>query len=131
MKEALRAHLLADAGVSALVGTRIAWGGRPRGSAMPSVALHLIDGQRDYAMQAPTGLVRARVQADCWALTYADATSTSRAVLAALSGLRQTVAGVQFQGIFAIDQRDLSEDGTGADEVFYRESLDFEIWHSE
>lgn len=131
MKEALRAHLLADSGVAAVIGSRVAWGVLPRGGALPSIALHLIDGQRDYAMQAPSGLVRARVQADCWALTYADATAVSRAARGALSGLRQTVDGVEFQGIFLIDERDLSEEGTGADELFHRVSLDFEIWHAE
>jgi hypothetical protein len=131
MREALRAHLLADAGLAALVGTRVSWPWRQRGDALPSVTLRRIDAVRDYTMGGPSGLVRSRVQVDCWAATYDSATVVSRAAVAALSGMRETVSDIDFQGAFADDERDLTDEGSGADEVLHRVSVDFLIWHSE
>jgi D-alanyl-D-alanine carboxypeptidase len=131
LREELRAYLLADPGVAEMVGSRVTWGGRPRTAVLPAVALFLIDGERDYAMGRPTGLVRSRVQADSWALTYGEAVYVSRAVRGALSGLRKVIGGVEIQGAFADLERDLSEDDAGAEEVLFRISQDYQIWHSE
>ena len=128
MREALRARLLADSGVAALVGDRVSWAARPRAGALPAIALHMISAERQYALGGSSGLVRSRVQADCWGLTYAAATKVARAVLADLSGLRD--AAMRVQGTFAVDERDLvDEEGSGASEILYRVSLDFMIWH--
>lgn len=134
MREQIRAYLLADAEVARLVGARVAWGLRPRAAVLPAVALAVIDSERDYAMQRPTGLVRARVQVDCWAQTYGDAVYVSRAVRAALSGLRATLDGVEILGAFADLERDMSEeDDSGASplDALFRISTDFQLWHSE
>lgn len=132
MKEALRSYLCADPGIGSLVGKRIAWGARPRASALPSICLHQISGVRQYAMTAPSGLVAARVQVDCWGLTQADVTAVARAVNAAIGGLRQTVAGVQMQGVFLESEQDMIDEGGAAPaELLHRVSQDWMIWHSE
>lgn len=129
MEEALRAQLTANAGLAALVGSRVSWGLRPRGNALPAVALHLIGAGPDYTMDGASGLAQSRVQIDCWALSYADMAAVARAVTAALSGLSFTVEGVVFQGLFLDSGRDLPDEGTPPDEMFFRRSLDFMIWH--
>lgn len=131
MKQALRAHLLADPGIAALVDRRIAWAARPREAQLPSIALHRIDGVRDYTMAAPSGLVTARVQVDCWAATNKEASAISDAVRGALSGLRDTVGGVDFQGVFLELEIDYSEESAAPDELLHRVSSDYLIWHSE
>jgi hypothetical protein len=132
MKEAFRSHLIADTGIAALVDKRIAWGARPRASALPSICLHQISGVRQYAMTAPSGLVMARVQVDCWGLTQADVTAVARAVNAAIGGMRQTVAGVQFQGVFMESEQDMTDEGGAAPaELLHRVSQDWMIWHDE
>lgn len=139
MKEGLRAHLLNDAGVAAVVGNRVSWATRPRGKPLPSIILTQISGVPDYTMAMPSGLVASRVQVDCWALTNLDATAVARAVKTALSGLRTTVPaaaigqpGLQIQGAFLENQTDLPEDSASPpDEVLHRISLDFIIWHDE
>jgi len=127
MKEQLRVRLLADPDVAALVESRISWGSRPRMDCLPAVCLHLISGVRQYHLGGSSDLVQSRVQADCWAQTYAAATQVSRAVIAELSGLRD--AAMRVQGAFVADERDLPDEGTAADEILYRVSLDFMIWH--
>ena len=132
MKEALRSYLCADAAIAALVDKRIAWGARPRASALPSICLHQISGVRQYAMMAPSGLVNARVQVDCWGLSQADVTAVARAVNAAIGGLRQTVGGVQMQGVFLESEQDMTDEGGAAPaELLHRVSMDFMIWHDE
>lgn len=131
MKQALRSHLLADPDITALVDQRIAWAVRPRQDQLPSIALHRIDGIRDYAMVAPTGLVTSRVQVDCWATTNKEADRISKAVRGALSGLRTMINGVEFQGAFLEIEIDYSEDGPAPDELLHRVSTDYRIWHSE
>jgi hypothetical protein len=129
MEEALHALLLEADAVTALAGDRIAWSLLPRGSALPSVALHGIDDVPDYTMGGPSGLCESRVQIDCWAGTYGQALALSRAVVGALSGAQVVVDGVLIQGAFLLSKRDMTEDGTPPAEVLFRISLDFQIWH--
>lgn len=131
MKQALRSHLLADPDIIGLVGQRIAWAVRPRQDQLPSIVLHRIDGVRDYMMQAPSGLVTSRVQVDCWATTNKQASQISDAVRGSLSGLRQTIDGVEFQGVFLEVEVDYSEEGSAPDELMHRVSTDYQVWHSE
>jgi Protein of unknown function (DUF3168) len=131
MKQALRGHLLADPTIAALVDQRIAWAVRPRQDQLPSIALHRIDGVRDYTMANPSGLVTSRVQVDCWATTNKEADRISKAVNGALSGLRQVIGGVEFQGAFIEVEVDYSEEGSAPEELIHRIQTDYLIWHSE
>lgn len=108
--------------------TRVSWGSRVRGAPVPAVSLHLIDGLPDYVMAGPSGLVNSRVQADSWATSYAEASSLSRSVVSALSGFKGDVGGTHFVGVFVDAIRDLEDDGTGAEELLYRVSVDFQVW---
>lgn len=131
MEEALVDFMLRDAGLAALVATRINWQARPQGDALPSISLQRVSGVRDYAMQGPTGLVESRVQVDCWGSTYASALAVARSVRDLLSGVRRNLGSTQLQGAFIDSERhDFEKDGNAA-EGFHRVSMDFQIWHSE
>ncbi|HYJ44087.1 MAG TPA: DUF3168 domain-containing protein [Xanthobacteraceae bacterium] len=131
MKEQLRAYLMADAGIAALVGPRVTWVVRERKGEFPAIVLHQISGRRNYAMTAPSGVVEARVQVDCWARSNKDATATGRAVNHALGGLRAELDGVEIQGAFLELEQDLSEPGSPPNEQIHRVSMDFIVWHTE
>lgn len=128
MEEALRTFLLASAGLTALVGTRIHWVRSPQGSASPRIVLYVISGLRDMRMDGPTGLIASRVQVDCIGASYGSAKAVARAVEARLSGYTGTASGIVFQGCFLIGERDDFEDADTPDKLF-RTSLDFNIWH--
>jgi hypothetical protein len=133
MEEALTQYLLAQAGLTALVGTspaRITWGRRTQGSALPAVVLHVISRTPGYTMQAAADTTPQRVQVDCWAGTYAACKAVARQVTAALSGMRETVGSVEFLGGFKESERDSFEQGEGAD-ALHRCSMDFIIWTRE
>lgn len=132
MKAAIRALLLANSGVAAIVGDRIAWGALPRGTAYPAIALHLISGPRHYAMSGPSGLVQSRVQVDCCTESPAAADALARVVRRALDGIRTTVGGVMIQGAFLdteADRRD--EEPQPPSEVHHDVLQDYLIWHTE
>jgi hypothetical protein len=126
MEEAFRALLLADAGVTAITAA-INWGEHPQGAAWPGVVLHRISGAGAHTLDGPDGLLRARVQVDCIALTYAQAVALSRAVVAALDGY----ATPPFQAVFHSASRDLRDAGSaGAAERPFRVSCDFTVLHN-
>lgn len=130
MEEALRAVLLGDAGLAALVLDRIEWVSAPQGTPYPRIEMTRISGTRDYVMQGPSGLVESRVQFDCDGLTYASCKTVARALLNKLSGFSGSQNTFYFQGCFCEGERDGFEDGLAPDKIF-RTSLDFMIWHKE
>lgn len=129
MEEKLVQYLLDDGTLAGLVGEQVRWQFLPQGSDLPAVALHRISGVRNYTNSGPSDLVESRVQIDSWGRTYAEALAVSRAVRARLSGLREQLSGVDFQGAFIDQER--HEYDPEAQERVHRVSQDFQIWHSE
>lgn len=121
MEEALRAMLLSVPAISALVGTRVDWGLAPQGQQLPCITLTVVtDGPVDHSLDG-AGLSQARVQADCWAATYAQAKALSRAVRTALDAWQ----GGVIAGAFLAGARDLPDDD-GVTEI-PRVTMDFII----
>lgn len=128
MEAALIAELLATAGITAVSGQRITWARRDQGGALPAMVLHRIDGDRDYHLGGPSGLVASRVQADCWAATYKDAKRLAQALEAKVSGARFTRGAIRFDAILVIDERDSTFDESGS--ALFRVSLDLAVHHA-
>jgi hypothetical protein len=127
MEEALVTLLTAYAPLTALTSTRVYWMRAPQGVAMPYATLQVISRIPDVTHSGPRGLADARVQVDCYGLTYASAKSVARAVEARLSGYKGT-SGVVFDGVFKDSEQDLFESDATTDKLF-RVSMDFIIWH--
>lgn len=123
MEEALRALLVGATSVTALVGTRINWGAHPQGDPWPGLVLNLVSGADGMTMQGPDHLNMGRVQIDCYADSYGEAKTVSRAVIDALNGYR----GAGFRGVFHASTRDSREGGTNEPDRPYRVSLDFMV----
>lgn len=128
MEAALIAQMLATAGITNIVSQRITWTRRDQAGSLPAIVLHRVDGQPDYHLQGPSGLVQSRVQVDCWALSYGDAKRAARAVEAALSAARFTRGAIRFDAILIIDERDDSFDE--ASTALFRTSLDLQVHHA-
>lgn len=125
MEEAIIARLLADAGVAAIASTRVFPGVRPQGSELPAIVLNRISGGPLYADDGEVGLQQARIQVDCWALTYTAAKKLARAVTASLSAFDGTAGTTAFEFIELDIERDLQEGGSDAATYPFRTSLDF------
>lgn len=120
MEEAFRALLLADAGVAALIGSRVDFG-EALDTSGPYIVLWSIGGAAGHTLTGSDGLTRGRIQADCYALGYPDAKRLSRAVRSALDAHR----GGGFRGIFHDATREDREDSGNLVERPHRISLDF------
>ena len=126
MEEQLRALLLADNTVAGRVATRIDFGTRPQGSALPSIVMNTISDLDDYILAARSGHSEARVQIDCYAHSYGAAKLLSRDVRGLLSGYR----GGIFKGVFHEGQRDSREGGSNEPDRPHRVSMDYLVQFS-
>ena len=130
MEEALVALLAGAPSVRALC-DRINWGEHPQrqdapgsdpADEWPGIVLHLVSDVGGHVLQGPSGPRRARVQVDCYAVTYGEAVHLARAVHAVLDGHR---AGI-LMGVFHAGTRSGREGDDVAGQPF-RRSLDFTI----
>lgn len=94
IEDAIRAVLLADADVAALVSSRV-WPVRlPQAGTLPAVVYQRISTTAEPpALEAPVGPTRSRVQVSCWAATFGQARQLGEAVLGALNGWSGTAGG--------------------------------------
>jgi hypothetical protein len=127
MEAALIAKLLATAGVTALVSTRINWSRRPQGAALPAIVLHRVSGTPDVHHAGASGLVVSRVQVDCWAASYGSAKAVARAVETAITAQTFTQGATRFDVILIDSERDDSTDETTP---LFRTSLDLMVHHA-
>ena len=98
---ALIARLQGAAAVSAIVGSKVWWIQRPQGTEVPAVVLRHSGGEDVENLDGDSDMTEARVTADCFGATDAQAKQLARAVKAALKppGL---------QGDFSFDASDVS-----------------------
>jgi hypothetical protein len=129
MEEALIAKLLADGGVSGLVGTRVYPVARPQGSLLPAIVLATVSNVPVYTNDGEAGIAEARVQIDCWGATYGSVKAAARAVTASLSAFFGTVDDAVFQYVLLDGERDSRESGSNAPEYLFRTQLDFRVWY--
>ena len=125
MGEALIAKLLADSGVLALVATRVYPGVRPQAEPLPAIVYNMISANPSYSDDGEDGIEEARIQLDCWGVTYSSAKTVARAVKAALSAFGGTVSGVRFRYITLGLEHDIQEPGANSASYPFRTSLDF------
>lgn len=127
MEEEIRALLLATGGVTNLCGTRINFGERPQGQALPALVLNTVSATEGLHMNGK-GPHDARIQVDCYATTPRARTLLARAVLARLNAYR----GGGFLFIEHADTRDTREGGTNEVTRTYRAGMDFLVtWRAE
>lgn len=101
MKTALRARLKDNTAA----GSRVDWGLRLQGSALPAIRLTKISTPRAYHMGGAQTTQHHRVQVDCFGATYKAASELGDAVIALL----EPESG-SFQASFVIGDFDRQED---------------------
>lgn len=123
IEDGLVALLLADSGVSALVGTRIYPLKLPQDDGLPAIRFQRISGERVRTLDGPTGLVRPRIQIDAYGKTYAEAKAVAEAVEALLDGYSGPAGTDQIEAVSLETDRDLDENPLGEEAA--RVSMDF------
>lgn len=125
IRQAIYSMLIANSGVSSLVGTRVFPVAPPQGDIGPSVVYHRITEIADYNMQSDSGLLLSRFQIDAWADRADLATQLGAAVFDCLSGFRGIQGTIEIQAIFMVSARD-DYDSLAK---MHRMSRDYEIWY--
>ena len=124
METALRTRVMAAVPA---VGTRVYWGIRPQNSALPAIVLTTVSDARSQHMKGFDTYQAKRVQVDCYAATYDQATELREAVIAGV--VPAAVQGVtRFLRGFVNNTMGRGEDVTGG--YVHRQMLDLTIWHS-
>lgn len=122
MQTAMRARILA----SALV-PRVIWGRKvPQGTPRPYLQLQVISDPRPEHLKGYNRARATRVQADCYAGSYAEAKVMAEGLVPLLS-TPATIDGIKFGHTKAEGPQDLGEDT--ADGFIHRMSLDLLVWH--
>lgn len=131
----LRAYLLADAAILALVATRVFPVKLPQATTLPSIVYQRISGMGSHHMQGASGLARPRMQIDCYSLSADTATVLANLVKERIDGFsgnmpwgeNSPAEDIIIQGIFFADERDDYDDAT----KLFRLSRDYFVWHAE
>ncbi len=127
MEELLRAALLGNTALVALVGQRVTWLTRPQGAALPAVTLQIASAPRAYHMAGPDGLIPYLVQVDVWGGSYASMKQVSRAVVAALHTLKTPPLQAFIDSEDETAERQDGPDATNST-TFFRTRLDVRVW---
>lgn len=129
----LIALVLADATVSAAIGTRLRPITRDQTDTTPAATVNVISGVSDLANDGPTGYQASRVQVDVYAITAAAAYAAANAIKARLHGFAGVQGTTRFLGIISDSER-TSFDASGAatsaspaEDRLVRISLDFMV----
>lgn len=127
-RTALRAFLLADAPIAAIVGERAFHNVMPQGETKPSIVFSKISDSGDHTMVEPSGLVRWRLQLNSWADDADVAVRLANLVRVRLDSASGDMGAgadeVTVQGIFFADGRDLWD----ADSKLHGVGADYFVW---
>ena len=118
-EQALRTALVGNAGVSALVGSKVYALTIPQGVALPCITYQRVSGAPQNTLEGHSGAEAVLIQLDCWAVTFSAAKGLAKAV-------RSAMAAAPFKNTLDEDRDDHDPDTT-----YYRVSADFRCWHQE
>uniref|UniRef100_A0A6M3KE64 DUF3168 domain-containing protein n=1 Tax=viral metagenome TaxID=1070528 RepID=A0A6M3KE64_9ZZZZ len=130
VEQGVFARLSGQAGVTAIVGTKIYPLIAPPDASLPFVVCTKISDIKHHAVSNDISLTVARVQVDSMSTSHAQAISLSHAVRVALQDYAGTTGGVGFQRIFLEDRTNLSEFDIDSGKTTHRISQDFKCWYS-
>ena len=127
MEESVRAVLLSDTDVAAIVSARIYPVVLPQNPTLPAVTYQRISLVSPVTLDAAIGPERIRLQVDCWALTWGAVRALASAVKTALHGFSGIVSGKQaLNGVFLDSEADIFEPEVGpGGEGIYRVTSDY------
>ena len=131
-EKAIRAILVGDGAVNALVSGRVYARTLPQNPKLPAVVYSRISGTRVESLQGASGLASPRFQIDVFAERYDEVKTLTRDIQLALEGKRGSFGGVDVQGILYQGDRDMTDDLTDNLTIDqHRVMMEFTIWHRE
>lgn len=126
-EKSLTMKLKADAGVQALVNTRVFFAEAPQNPPIPFVLMTRVGTDHVHSLTGSSGLANARIQVDCYAKTQKEARAVATAVRAVLDGFRGDENDVNVQGVILLDTMDGYEESP----ELRRVTQDYHVWYNE
>ena len=118
----------ADAGVTALVGTRGGYFAElPKDYVLPSWTYQFVSGVPEVTLKTTEALTYSRYQVDCHGTVAADAIKLAKAINAVLSGFSGILTdpdSTRVQGCFRSNVIDFFDDASQS----YRRMLEYDLW---
>ncbi len=136
LKGAIYEELTGDAGVSAIVGTKVFMGAAEQDPARPYVVFSQISSVHENHLTAAAPLARTVIQVDCYETKPGLVDTLAAAVIAALRRFNGTMgtgaATATVRDVYIDDDRD-TYDPPKVDEELgtFGRQIDFGIWHTE
>jgi uncharacterized protein DUF3168 len=127
IEQGLVTYLLANPGLSALIGNRLHEKVLPQNPTVPAIVWQLISDPHEQTHSGPSELAHPRFQFACWAKTTLEAVQVARALRLALNGYAGAMGAEETFGSFLLDQHDFPDPETG----LTRRIADYRIWHKE
>jgi hypothetical protein len=121
----LRAHLLAQATITALVSQRIYPLKLPQGATLPAITYQTIFGVPAVSHDGDADIGRRRIQIDCWSRSYAESLNIASAVRAATSGYRGPMGSDPYVNARVITEMDMPEPELS----IWRRMIEVQLWH--
>lgn len=129
MKAALTSYFLANAGLTAAVGSNLNWNERPQGAALPAINLSRVSTGIAYHHAGATDLERARVQADCWGRTALECETSAKALRAAVETMHEARGDTMLERGFIENMIDTDPEDLGGGVTVHRIIVEFFVWH--
>lgn len=125
MEASLFSYLSTNAGITAIIGTRVYPGIIPQSGVQPCIVYNKQSRTRQQLFCGTDGLLSTRLEIDCYADSYIKSVALANAVTAALQDFSGNMAGTEVPRIFLENEIDLSDIEPG----LYRQSQTWAMWH--
>lgn len=131
IEQALMTYLLAQSGITGLVGDRIHFASAPQDISTPYIIVSKISGTRQHSHEGADGIASPRFQFSIFDEHYGDCKAVAAQLQASLEGYSGTMGGeggVVVAATFYEDEVDLDPgDNTG----LFGVAADYIVWHYE
>ena len=132
VKGGLALHLKANAGVSAIVGSRVYIAPMPQAQPLPFVVFHRQGTDHVRSLEGPSGLRRTEFDVRCYSTDSAQVEALGEAVRLALDGWSGVWSSIRVTNVFVEYMEDAEiADQEGGEEVVFQVELGIIVWHVE
>ena len=132
--ESVRAYLVANVGVAALIGTRMRPDVISQSETLPAVAMSKISTRHDHTLSRFAGLAHCRIQFDCYSDTRSGADAVAEAIRASgLIGVKGVTHGTDIRGVRMEDgqRNEIEYSSEASDDHRYVTTFDLEVDYTE
>lgn len=128
----LRKYLIAQSGISDIVGSKVHPEVLPTAGQYPQVTYHVISRKHLHNLDGGAGATIDRIQIDCWSYDYSVMLDLADAIRDKLDGFRGAMGDAYVLDVKLDQETDLHElPDDGTDNVLYHRACDYIVFSRE